>query len=222
MKYDLHIHTKYSSDGVLEPARIVKIAMKAGLRGIAVTDHNTIRGGLEAKNYETDNFKVIVGSEIKTNRGEILGLFLSREVKPGDAEQVIFDIKDQGGIVIVPHPFDKMRHAAFRPEEGDAKFIDAIEVYNSRCLFQSYNEKAREFARRNNLPIVAGSDAHFANEIGNAGIITELEDIREAVIKNNVKIFGRRTWLINHVGTKAFKIWQMERLSIIREGSICI
>jgi len=208
MKYDLHIHTKYSSDGVLEPARIVTIAMKAGLRGIAVTDHNTIRGGLEAKNYETGNFKVIVGSEIKTDRGEILGLFLSREVKPGDAEQVIFDIKDQGGIVIVPHPFDKMRHSAFRPEEGDAKFIDAIEVYNSRCLFQSYNEKAREFARRNNLPIVAGSDAHFANEIGNAGIITELEDIREAVIKNNVKIFGKRTRPINHLGTKAFKIWQ--------------
>jgi predicted metal-dependent phosphoesterase TrpH len=208
MRYDLHIHSKYSSDGVLEPARIVEMAMKAGLKGIAVTDHNTIRGGLEAKHYETEDFKVIVGSEIRTEKGEITGLFLSQEIKPGDAERVISEIKNQGGIVIIPHPFDEMRHSAFCPAEGDARFIDAIEVYNSRCVIQKYNEKAMEFARKHSLPIVAGSDAHFANEIGKAGVITEAEDVREAIIRNDIKIFGKRTWLINHVRTKALKIWR--------------
>jgi predicted metal-dependent phosphoesterase TrpH len=208
MKYDLHIHTKYSPDGVLEPAKIVKIAMKVGLRGIAITDHNTIRGGLETKQFETDDFKVIVGSEIRTERGEIIGLFLSQEIKPGEVKRVVSEIKSQGGIAIIPHPFDALRHSAFHPSEEDLGLIDAIEVYNSRCIFQSYNERAAEFVRKHHLPMVAGSDAHFANEIGNGGIIVEAEDVREAIIRNDIKIFGKRTWLINHIGTKALKMWQ--------------
>ena len=88
MKYDLHIHSKYSSDGVLDPEKIVKIAAKRGLNGVAITDHNTIIGGLKAKNYETEDFKVIVGSEISTERGEIIGLFLKEEIKPGNVQEV--------------------------------------------------------------------------------------------------------------------------------------
>ncbi len=78
MKYDLHIHSKCSSDGVLEPSAVVKIAIKRGLSGIAVTDHNSIEGALEAKKYETQDFKVVVGSEIVTERGEITVLFFPR------------------------------------------------------------------------------------------------------------------------------------------------
>ena len=88
MKLDLHIHSKYSSDGVLDPEKIVKIAAKRGLNGVAITDHNTIIGGLKAKNYETEDFKVIVGSEISTERGEIIGLFLKEEIKPGNVQEV--------------------------------------------------------------------------------------------------------------------------------------
>ena len=97
MKYDLHIHSKYSSDGVLDPEKIVKIAIKRGLNGVAITDHNTIIGGLKAKNYETEDFKVIVGSEISTERGEIIGLFLKEEIKPGNVQEVISEIKEQNG-----------------------------------------------------------------------------------------------------------------------------
>ena len=208
MKYDMHIHSKYSSDGVLEPEKIVKIATKMGLNGIAITDHNTIKGGLKAKKYENKDFTVIVGSEIMTERGEIIGLFLEEEVKSKDVQEVISEIKEQNGIIIIPHPFDELRHSAFHPTEEDAKFIDCIEGFNSRCVYQKYNEKAVDFAMKHNLMIAAGSDAHFANEIGNAGIITETEDIREALMKNEVTIFGKRSSLTNHVGTKVLKIWR--------------
>ncbi len=210
MKYDLHIHSKYSSDGILALEKIITISIKRGLDGIAITDHNTIKGGLEAKKYETEDFQVIVGSEISTERGEIIGLFLSEEIKSKDVQDVISEIKEQNGIIIIPHPFDELRHSAFHLAEGDAKFIDCIEGFNSRCIFQKYNKKAVEFAMRHNLTITAGSDAHFTNEIGNAGIITttEREDVREALIKNEVQIFGKRSSLVNHVGTKVLKLWR--------------
>ncbi len=208
MKYDLHIHSKYSSDGVLDPERIVRIAMKRGLNGIAITDHNTIKGGLKAKKYEDGDFTVIVGSEISTERGEIIGLFLEEEVKSTNVQEVITEIKEQNGIIVIPHPFDELRHSAFHPAEEDAKFIDCVEGFNSRCVYQKYNKKAVEFGIKHNLTITAGSDAHFANEIGNAGIITETEDVREALMKNEVQIFGKRSLLVNQVGTKVLKLWR--------------
>lgn len=208
MKYDLHIHSKYSSDGVLDPEKIVKNAIKKGLDGIAITDHNTIKGGLKAKKYENEDFTVIVGSEISTERGEIIGLFLEEEVKSKDVQDVVSEINEQNGIIIIPHPFDELRHSAFHPTEEDANSIDCIEGFNSRCVFQKYNKKAVEFGTKHGLAITAGSDAHFSNEIGNAGIITEAEDIREAIMKNDIKIFGERSSLVNHVGTKVLKLWR--------------
>ncbi|MBA7499039.1 hypothetical protein ES704_01778 [subsurface metagenome] len=206
MEYDLHIHSKYSHDGVLEPEKIVKIATKRGLDGIAITDHNTRKGGLKAKEYETDDFKVIVGSEIMTEKGEIIGLFLSEEIKSRDIQSVISEIKEQNGVVVIPHPFDKLRRSTFRPTKEDVKFIDCVEGFNSRCVFQKYNKKAVEFAIKHNLTIVAGSDAHFLNEIGNAGIITETEDIRAAIMTRDVKMFGKKSSITNHVGTKVSKV----------------
>ena len=208
MKYDLHIHSKYSSDGVLDPEKIVKTAMKRGLNGIAITDHNTIKGGLKVKKYETEDCKVIVGSEIMTERGEITGLFLSEEVESKDVQDVLSEIKEQNGIIVIPHPFDELRHSAFHPTEEDVKFIDCIEGFNSRCVFQKYNAKAVEFGIKHALTIVGGSDAHFLNEIGNGGITTEIEDIREAIAKNDIKIFGKSSPLVNHVETKVLKLWR--------------
>ena len=208
MKYDLHIHSKYSSDGILDLKKIVKIATKRGLNGIAITDHNTIKGGIKAKKYETEDFKVVVGSEIMTERGEITGLFLSEEIKSKDVQDVISEIKYQKGIVIIPHPFDELRHSAFHPTEEDINFIDCIEGFNSRCVLQKYNDRAVEFGTKHNLAIVGGSDAHFLNEIGEGGITTEAEDIREAIMKNDVKVFGKRSPLVNHAGTKVLKLWR--------------
>jgi len=204
----MHIHSKYSSDGIMDVKEIVKIAIKRGLDGIAITDHNTIKGGMEAKNYETADLGILVGSEIMTENGEIIGLFLNEEINSNNLRDVIQEIKDQDGIIVIPHPFDEMRHSSFFPEDGDEKFINGIEVFNSRCIFQKYNDNANEFAKKHQLAITAGSDAHFKNEIGNAGIITEKEDVREAIRKNDIKIFGNRTLLTNHGLTKVLKLWR--------------
>jgi len=211
LRFDLHIHSKYSLDGVLDPKKIVKTAIKKNLNGIAITDHNTIKGGLKAKDYETKYFKVIVGSEIMTDQGEVIGLFLSEEIKSKNLIDVIYEIKAQNGIIVIPHPFDEMRHSALHPGEECASLINCIEGFNSRCIFQKYNDKAVEYANKHNLPLVAGSDAHFANEIGNAGIITKSEDLREAITKNDIEIFGKRSMVVNHAFTKGLKKWRKIR-----------
>ncbi len=207
MKYDLHSHSKYSSDGILDPRKIVKVAIKKGLCGIAVTDHNTIKGGLKAKEYETDNFKVIIGSEVMTSKGEVIGLFLSEEIKSKDFYDVIAEIKSQSGIVVLPHPFDEWRYASF-PAKEDVKYIDNIEIFNSRCVKEKYNLNASKFAKKYKLGVTGGSDAHFANEIGHAGIIVETEDIYEAIMKNNLQVFGKKSTSLNHVFTKLLKTWK--------------
>ncbi len=211
LKFDLHVHSNYSSDGIMEVKTIIKVAKKNRLNGIAITDHNTVKGGLEAKKYETEDFKVIIGSEIMTNYGEVTGLFLSEEISSKNLTDVISDIKAQNGIVVIPHPFDEMRQSAFQPNDEFATQIDSIEGFNSRCIFQRYNEKAVGYANKHKLPLIAGSDAHFKNEIGNAGIVTEYEDLREAIIKNHIEIFGKRSMLINHAFTKGLKKWRKIR-----------
>lgn len=208
MKYDLHSHSKYSSDGILDPQKIIKVAKKRGLNGIAITDHNTIKGGLEAKKYETDDFKVIVGSEVMTTRGEIIGLFLSEEIKSNDFHEVLDEIKGQNGIAVVPHPFDEMRSSSFHIEKEDIKYVNNIEILNSRCVNEKYNHMADTFAKENNLGVTGGSDAHFANEIGHAGIIVETDDIQKAILKNDLEVFGRLSTNLNHVFTKVLKLWR--------------
>ncbi|UCE73685.1 MAG: PHP domain-containing protein, partial [Methanomassiliicoccales archaeon] len=194
--------------GLLSPEKIVKKALKKGPGGLAITDHDTIKGGLEAKKYETKDFKVIIGSEIMTKRGEIIGLFLSDEIVSKGVHEVVAEIKEQNGIAIIPHPFDELRHSTLCPTEDDGKIVDAIEVFNSRCVYKEYNKKAMEFAKKCNLGMTAGSDAHYANEIGIGGIVCETENIREAILKNEVEVFGKRSSLVNHGFTKALKLWR--------------
>lgn len=206
MRYDLHVHTKYSqSDGVLAPKEVIKIAKKIGLDGVAITDHNTIKGGLEAKRFETKDFKIIVGSEVMSERGEIIGLFLSEEIMSRKARDIFNEIKQQNGLVLIPHPFDRMRSSALRPKKSDIKYIDAVEVFNSRCVFNKYNKEALEFANRKGLGVCAGSDAHYRGEIGRAGIITESDDVRSALLQKDNDVFGKRSSLMFHVYTKLTK-----------------
>jgi predicted metal-dependent phosphoesterase TrpH len=207
-RMDLHIHSKYSGDGVLDPEEIVRVAKKKGLDGIAITDHNTIKGGQEAQRYETADFKVILGAEILTDRGEITGLFLSKEIESRHLEDVIKEIKAQGGIVVVPHPFDGLRRSAFSITEEYTGLVDAIEVFNSRCVLGRYNRRALEFAARYGLPTIGGSDAHYASEIGLAGVVTPSHDIRIAILQRDLELFGKRSPLLNHVRTKVRKIWR--------------
>jgi hypothetical protein len=165
IRVDLHNHTHYSPDSILSPKQFVREAMRRRLDAVAVTDHNTIRGALPVR--ELADFSVIIGEEVRSKDGEILGLFLSEEIPKGlSAGDTIARIKDQGGIVGVPHPFDSLR-SALREDELLAHIdqIDFIEGLNARMVFPSHNEKAREFAAARNLPVTAGSDAHSAWEV---------------------------------------------------------
>ncbi len=208
MRYDLHIHSKYSLDGLIEPEIIAKTAKNQGLSGIAVTDHHTIRGGLETKKVAPEDLEVIVGSEIGTERGEVIGLFLSEEIVSNRLVEVVDEIREQGGLVVLPHPFDRLRGSGIQPIKEDAKLADCIETFNSRCLRDSYNEKARIYAKKHSLHCSAGSDAHFAREIGNASVDISSGNLRKDLLKGNFTILGRKSSFINLGLTEIVKTWR--------------
>ena len=187
MRFDLHIHSKYSPDSFLQLEKIIKVAKKKGLNGVAVTDHNTIKGGLEALKINKDpNFQIIVGSEIKTEYGDVLGLFLNEEIKDHSFNNVIDEIRSQGGISILAHPY-RQYHA---PEELINKF-DLVEGFNARSKsFQ--NVKSLKLADTFSKPLTAGSDTHVYFEVGNGAVFVE-EDIEKALKKGNTKIEGNES-----------------------------
>jgi predicted metal-dependent phosphoesterase TrpH len=167
VRADLHNHSFFSPDSILSPKDLVRRASKAGLTHVAVTDHNTIRGGLEAREI-ADGVDVIVGEEVRSADGEILGLFLEKDIPRGlPAGETIALIKEQGGIVGIPHPFDRLRLALHRDAIlAHIGEIDFIEAMNSRIVFPAHNRQALEFAREHGRPPSAGSDAHSPREIG--------------------------------------------------------
>lgn len=201
MKIDLHCHSFYSNDGFSSPEKLIKSAIKKGLDGIALTDHNTISGWKEAiEGAKKLNALLILGEEIKTKRngkivGDVLGLFLKKEIKAKEPEKVMKEIKEQEGIVIIPHPFHPLER--FRENlEKYLELIDGIEVLNSRLPFSFFDKKALDFAQKHNLSIVSGSDAHFYKFVGTAYTIAEaktLEEFKEAILKRKTRIEGKKS-----------------------------
>jgi predicted metal-dependent phosphoesterase TrpH/glycosyltransferase involved in cell wall biosynthesis len=171
---DLHLHTSWSHDCGVEVEEVLDAAEERGLGAIAVTDHNAIGGALEAVELARDRaLTVIPGEEVKTDgQGEVIGLFLSEEIPRGMSfADTIAAIKSQGGIVYLPHPFDRL-HAIPDPAtlHRNLADIDVFEVYNARLLFEAYNDEALRFARKYNLTMGAGSDAHVAQGLGTGGL----------------------------------------------------
>jgi predicted metal-dependent phosphoesterase TrpH len=175
---DLHMHTDHSHDCATPVEVLLASAAEQGLGAIAVTDHNEISGALEAQAQAARSgphppVKVVVGEEIKTaSQGEVIGLFLHERIPRGlTLAQTIAEIKRQGGVVYVPHPFDRM-HAVpdyehLLPVLDD---VDAIEVYNPRVAIGAFNEEAARFAAKYRLPAGAGSDAHVAQGLGSVRV----------------------------------------------------
>ena len=175
IKVDMHTHSEYSPDS-RTPLRSQAAAVKAaGLNVVCATDHNTIEGALRLREL-ADGFRVIVGEEVSSRDGEIIGLFLDKAVPRGlSAEETIARIHDQGGLVSVPHPFSRNRRFHLRRSalERVWKDIDCIEVFNAREAFTQDNLRAAAFARDKGLPGAVGSDAHRASEIGRAWVEVE-------------------------------------------------
>jgi glycosyltransferase involved in cell wall biosynthesis len=169
---DLHMHTDHSSDCATPVEALLGEAKARGLGAIAVTDHNEISGALEARE-KADGIKVIVGEEVKTaDQGEVIGLFIEEKIpRGGTLQEVIAEIKRQGGLVYVPHPFDRLHAVPDYPHLLDVlKDVDAIEVFNPRVAISSFNEEAVRFAEKYRIVCGAGSDAHVTAGLGSVRI----------------------------------------------------
>jgi glycosyl transferase family 4/PHP domain-containing protein len=171
---DLHMHTDWSHDCSTSAADLVDHAEAIGLGGIAVTDHNAFGGALEAVEAAGDRDLVVIpGEEVKTdNQGEVIGLFLREEIPRGMTfADTLTAIREQGGLVYVPHPFDRM-HAIPDPATLHRHLaeIDVLEVYNARLLRDSFNDEALRFARKYRLLQGAGSDAHVLQGVGTGAV----------------------------------------------------
>jgi len=171
---DLHMHTSWSHDCSIDAGELVDHAEAEGLGAIAVTDHNVFGGALEAADYARGRKLVVIsGEEVKTHdQGEVIGLFLEQEIPRGMTfAETVTAIREQGGLVYVPHPFDRL-HAIPNPRtlHRNLADIDVLEVYNARLLFEAYNDEALRFARKYNLTMGAGSDAHVLQGVGTGAL----------------------------------------------------
>jgi predicted metal-dependent phosphoesterase TrpH/glycosyltransferase involved in cell wall biosynthesis len=189
---DLHMHTNHSHDCATPVDELLETAKERGLGAIAVTDHNEVSGALEARE-RANGIKVIVGEEVKTaDQGEVIGLFIEEKIPRGlTLQDTIAAIRSQGGLVYVPHPFDRMHSVPDYEHLLDVvEDIDAIEVFNPRVAFSAFNEEAERFAAKYRIVAGAGSDSHVPQGLGSVKIAMRdfdgpeefLESLRDADI----------------------------------------
>ena len=201
LKADLHIHTEYSMDCGTPIHTVIERCQKVGINCIAIADHGTVEGALEMQRIAP--FKIIVAEEILTTYGEIMGMFLKESIPSGlSVEQTIARIREQDGIVCIPHALDVLRPSALNPKvmEEIAHEIEVIEVFNARSLLHHSSEKVLAFAHKYDIAQSAGSDAHIPSSIGDAYVeMPEFEgrsDFIQALRKG--KIVGHRTNPLTH------------------------
>jgi len=183
MKYDLHNHTHYSPCSNLKPEILLKLIKKKGMNGIAVTDHNTIKGALKLKKLNKDkDFEVIIGDEVKTDYGDVLTYYIQEEIKSRDFFSVVDEVKAQDGLIAIPHPFRTSINPTLKfrfPIEKIKNKVDAIECFNARML-PGDNRIAQAVAKKLGMTGIGGSDAHFRFEIGRAYTVFD-GDLRKAI-----------------------------------------
>lgn len=200
---------------------MLKLAKKRGLNGLAFTEHNKV--WKKDKLPRIENFLVIPGVEVKTLQGEVIGLFVEHHVpKKISFIETVEMIHDQNGLVVIPHPFDSIRNKSRLKIEGYSnwkhgyvkisdikKHVDLIEGFNARCLRPEFNEIAQEFARKLGKPLTAGSDAHFPWEIASAITllpeVESLDELREALLKGDQKVFGKPSGYVAHLASFEMK-----------------
>ena len=188
----------------MTPAKIVDISRKKGLDGIAVTDHHTIRGGLESKDLNRSSLMVIVGSEIKTEWGDVVCLFLEREITSKRFLEVVEQVRKQEGVLVLAHPFWK--HTL---SEELLNHVDLIEVFNSR-ISPSRNRKGERLAQKRGLPQVAGSDAHLPWEIGRGVTCfdhsTPPADLKQMILKEKGSLLKVQSYPFDVMISQGVKI----------------
>ena len=199
IKLEFHCHTHASKDSLTLPADLVLAAWRKGIDRVIITDHNSITGAREAQ--AIDPKLIIVGEEIMTTQGEILAAFVQEEIpRHLTPHETIRRLKEQGAFISVSHPFDELRKGGW--EENDLleilPFVDAIEVYNSRCMFPRFNRRAGLFAQKHNIAGTVGSDAHAAFELGRSVLLldqfTGPQELRQVIGKAKMRVKWSPWW----------------------------
>jgi len=216
---DFHIHTRFSRDSILTEQKFIEKAVERGLTHVAVTNHNNIEGAIAVRDKVaqmglTNKLTVILGEEISTADGEVVGVFLTKTIPRGlSANETADEIHRQGGLVSIPHPFDPFRGSHIRegPLRNLAEVgkIDMVEVFNCRITFQRHNEEAAEFANRYNLPGIAASDSHSSFEVAmafNAMPAFDTADELKALLPQNEWHASRSSVFIH--ATTRWAVWK--------------
>lgn len=213
MIVDFHVHTTASYDAGIDPARLPEVAAGAGLDAVAVCDHDAVDGAIAAREAAArthPELLVIVGEEVRTTDGEIIGWFLLERVPRGlTPEETVAAIKAQGGLVCVPHPCDRFRRSPLAREalERIASDVDAVEGLNARNLMAADDRAACAWAERRAVPVVAGSDAHTYDEVGR--VRTELPRFEDAAgleaALGSAELVGNRSLPTVHLYTAVKK-----------------
>jgi predicted metal-dependent phosphoesterase TrpH len=217
---DLHCHTRASFDSLARPRDVARVAAERGLTHLAITDHDRIDGALEAREFAPAGLSILVGEEIKTTGGDLIGVYLDRAVPPGlSPSEAIAAVREQGGLVGIPHPFDRLRGSLSRSTELDtlAPLVDWVEIHNSRLVGRG-NEAAAEFATRHALPGVAVSDAHSLLEVAVSYSVLEVPagadladpDGLRAALPSAVIVASRASYLVR-LATPVAKLVQRLR-----------
>ena len=226
---DFHIHTRYSRDSILSEETFIRVALERGLTHVAVTNHNNVEGAIAVRDRAAelgvdDRLTVILGEEVSTSDGEVVGLFLQRTIPSGlTADETADEIHAQGGLVSVPHPFDPFRASHIRrgPLEALAAAgkVDMIEVFNSRVTFSRHNDEAAEFAARHGIPGIACSDSHSALEVAmsfNAlPAFATADELRDALGEN--EWHGTRSTVLIHLTTRYAVLMNLVRRRLGRD-----
>lgn len=212
-RVDMHTHTEHSPDSRTSLRGFAQGVAKAGLDVVCVTDHNTVDGALRLREMDVP-FRIVVGEEILTRDGEIIGLFLERAVPRGlTAEDTIGRIHEQGGLAYVPHPFSRNRRSHIRRAafERVVRQVDAIEVFNAREVLPGDNRRAYGFASAYGVAHGAGSDAHRPGELGRAYVeVPDFATAQEFLAALRAgRVAGRLSGLGVHVATRydTFRKW---------------
>jgi predicted metal-dependent phosphoesterase TrpH len=181
LRADFHSHSNYSRDSVIGPDAFVDTCVRKGVTCIAVTDHNEIEGAFVIQKLAAERaagkLKVVIGEEVKTAEGEIIGLFLKDLVPRGmSPEETVDAIHEQGGLAVIPHPYDIFRRSVLTDEaiERVKTKVDAIEGFNCRNILSRHDQKARDKAAEVDKPTTLGTDSHSTYELG--GALLELDD----------------------------------------------
>jgi hypothetical protein len=199
LRVEFHCHTMFSKDSLTTPQQLVEACRRKGIDRVVITDHDTIAGARVAHAFDPE--RVIVGEEIMTTKGEILAAFVTEEIPPRRSpDETIRHLRGQGAFISVSHPFDAYRAGGW--EEPDlleiVRLVDAIEVYNSRCISRSFNRRALAFARQHDLACTVGSDAHAAFELGRSVLLldafADAEGLRRVVREGTSQTLWSPPW----------------------------